>query len=196
MPEFDKNIFQGLRKSIGKTYGELADIVAKESVAWVKTNFRMQGYQGSNGFSAWLHRKNDPDPSRKILHLKGILENAVIVFEKSQRRVTIGVDGRNVPYAKLHNEGGTVMVPVTPKLRKWAWAMYYESGGDKEENEVAGRYKGIALTKKEKLTIKIPQRQFMPLPEEVNQNLHDYLVQKIAERLKDNMSMINNSTIQ
>ncbi len=63
----------------------------------------------------------------------------------------------NTPYAALHNWGGEVHTKptVTPKMRRWAWAKYKETG--------KGKYKGIALTKKTHLNIKytMPQRQFI-----------------------------------
>ena len=82
-----------------------------------------------------------------------------------------------VPYAAIHNRGGTLHPKVTPKMRKFAWAMYYEEmgitrkmkRGDKarktrqaNESEAAKNWKRLALTRKMQLNIRIPQRQFMP----------------------------------
>lgn len=63
----------------------------------------------------------------------------------------------NLPYAEVHNFGGTVhsKPKVTPKMRRWAWAKYKETKQDK--------YKGLALTKQTHLNItaQMPQRQFI-----------------------------------
>ncbi len=66
-------------------------------------------------------------------------------------------------YAPTHNWGGVVHPNVTPKMRKFAWAMHY-----KAEGEEADKWKRLALTKKQKLSIKIPQRQFLGESEELN----------------------------
>ena len=51
-------------------------------------------------------------------------------------------------YASIQDKGGTTHPTVTPKMRKWAWYMFRKYGEDK--------FKGIALTKKQKLTVRIP----------------------------------------
>lgn len=57
------------------------------------------------------------------------------------------------PDAVIHNEGGTVQPTVTPKMRRFAWAMYKKTGDSK--------FKALALTQKAKLSISIPKRQFV-----------------------------------
>ena len=56
-------------------------------------------------------------------------------------------------YAAIHNEGGTLKVSVSDKMRKFAWAMWYKTKHDS--------WKGLALTKKKNITMTIPQRKFM-----------------------------------
>jgi len=51
-------------------------------------------------------------------------------------------------YARIQDEGGITHPTVTPKMRAWAWAMYRKWKEDK--------YKGIALTPKDKLTVHVP----------------------------------------
>lgn len=82
----------------------------------------------------------------------------------------------DVKYAPLHNWGGTVNPTVTDKMRRHAWYMYYKAAGKKkkigkskkkgvpgapQENTQAQFWKRLALTKKSKLNIRIPQRQFL-----------------------------------
>lgn len=99
-------------------------------------------------------------------------------------------------YAPVHNWGGEVNPTVTPKMRRFAWAKYYEASG-KAQKAVKGKRKGkkkgsagnaeppdnpeaqfwkrMALTRKKKLSVKIPQRQFIgesrELTEKINQKL-------------------------
>lgn len=76
--------------------------------------------------------------------------------------------GNNVPYAAIHNDGGTVHPhpTVTPKMRKMAWYRYFNAGGGKKDaapSPEALMWKRLALTKKEKLspTVNIPRRHFL-----------------------------------
>jgi hypothetical protein len=52
-----------------------------------------------------------------------------------------------VKYAWIQDKGGTTHPTVTPRMRRWAWAMFYKMKDDK--------YKAIALTKKAKLDVRI-----------------------------------------
>ena len=51
-------------------------------------------------------------------------------------------------YARIQDKGGTTHPTVTKRMRGWAWYMFYKTKDEK--------YKGIALTKKAKLTVRIP----------------------------------------
>ncbi len=68
------------------------------------------------------------------------------------------------PYSRIHNEGGIInqQITITPKMRRFAWAKYYEEN-PKGEGEAGGKWKGLALTKKTVLTrtINMPKRQYM-----------------------------------
>lgn len=79
-----------------------------------------------------------------------------------------------LPYSAIHNEGGETHPMVTKKMRGYMWYMYYKSTTKRqrkkgEVSEIASMYKGIALTKKETLTVKIPKRQFLYDAPEVKQ---------------------------
>lgn len=114
-----------------------------------------------------------------------------------------------VPYAVIHNEGGTIVSnpTITPKMRKYAWAMAYKlsgrkrgstgkrgkrAGGSKEAiPEEARKWMALALTKKTKLKIraKMPKRQFIgesrELVEKVNKEVNDSI-----QRIKDGISTL------
>lgn len=63
-------------------------------------------------------------------------------------------------YAAIQHFGGAFQRQVTPKMRSYFWARFYESGDD--------RYKWMALTKKQSFTITIPARPFAVLmPDDV-----------------------------
>lgn len=65
----------------------------------------------------------------------------------------IGLFGTNVPYAKIHEQGGTTHPNVTKRSRGFFWAMYIKTG--------LPMWKGMALTKKQKFDITLPARPFL-----------------------------------
>ncbi len=97
----------------------------------------------------------------------------------------------DVPYAPIHNWGGTTHPTVTPQMRRYAWSRYYAAGGGKKNKkgvaagEEAERWKRLALTKKTKLTVRIPQRQFLgpsaELDETIRKELENELTQIFAK---------------
>ncbi len=111
-------------------------------------------------------------------------------------KVTIFND---VVYAPIHNEGGTVHPKITPKMRRFAWAKYYELGGSnggvtprkgqrkgssgassgQAVPEEAEKWKRLALTKKETLTVNIPQRRFMGPSAELDARISEYVENEI-----------------
>ena len=114
-----------------------------------------------------------------------------------------------VPYAVIHNEGGTIVSnpTITPKMRRYAWAMVYKLSGRKRGStgkrgkraggsreaipEEAKKWMALALTKKTKLKIraKMPKRQFIgesrELIEKVNKEVNDSI-----QRIKDGISTL------
>lgn len=126
-------------------------------------NFRKGGFQDGASFEAWPQTKRQASgrgadagrgpllSSRKVLYssIKYVPGNGLVVISSDVR------------YAGIHNEGGITHPRVTPKMRKYAWARYYEAGGKKSASGEADFWKGLALTKKQTLRIKIPRRHFM-----------------------------------
>jgi phage gpG-like protein len=87
----------------------------------------------------------------------------------------------SLPYAAIHNEGGTIT--VTAKMKKYFWAMFYKSSGavsktkkgearqngrNKALSQEATRWKNMAL-KKVGSKITIEQRQFIGPHRQVDQ---------------------------
>lgn len=132
------------------------------ALRFIDGNFKAQGWQGQS-FQKWKPNKR----KGRILVNKGHLRNASY-YISGIAMVTIK---NTQPYANIHNEGGNIKIPVTDKMRKFAWAMYYKNGGGKAKgksaramlrNQNADNWKGLALTKKTYLNINIDQRQFAP----------------------------------
>lgn len=126
-------------------------------------NFRKGGFQDGASFEAWPATKRQisgrgADAGRgPLLSSRKVLYSS-IRYVPGNGHVVISSD---VAYAGIHNDGGTTHPRVTPKMRKYAWARYYEAGGSKAASKEADQWKGLALTKKQTLNIKIPRRHFI-----------------------------------
>lgn len=106
-----------------------------------------------------------------------------------------------VVYAPVHNWGGEIDVTVTDRMRRFAWAKFYKASGKRKEtgtgqkkrvkrrtkpkglNQQAQFWRNMALTKKKKLHIRIPQRQFMGESEELNSRIREKVDQEITNIL-------------
>jgi phage gpG-like protein len=112
----------------------------------------------------WLDTAK-PVKRGSLMVRSGALMASVKPSVVTEERVRISAGSTKVPYAKPHNEGEIINIPVTPQMRKFAWAMNYKTKED--------YWKGLALTKKQTLTIKLPKRQFMGHSNLLNDKLMD-----------------------
>lgn len=116
-----------------------------------------------------------------------------IKYVPGDYRVTVSND---LPYAAIHNQGGTVSPTVTPRMRRFAWYMYYKTSGKnvkgyKEKKKGAAQsaspqaefWRNLALTRKQQLAVKIPRRQFIGESEELTQHINEKIEQEIINIL-------------
>lgn len=117
----------------------LKDIEVKATELFDR-NFEQQGFFGSK----WKQRKNDSDPGRAILIGRGSgrLRKGIQTTKRSGNTITWKFD---VPYAKIHNEGGTIK--TTQNVRPFS-------------RTVKGKVQKVKSFSR-KVNIKIPQRQFI-----------------------------------
>lgn len=125
-------------------------------------NFRKGGFQDGGRFEKWPDTKRQGSGTGASSGRGPLLSSRKVLYNSIGYTPGIGrvVISSNVIYAGIHNEGGVTHPKVTPKMRKYAWARYYEAGGSKGTGD-ADFWKGLALTKKQTLNIKIPRRHFM-----------------------------------
>jgi len=152
----------------------------------VQENFRLGGFQGET-LEKWPATKRQSgsgtDAKRgPLLSSRKVLYSGTD-YRAGDAEVTIY---NTVIYAGIHNDGGTTHPRVTPKMRRYAWARYYAAGGGRgggksrqkaNENSDAEFWKGLALTKKECLSVRIPQRRFIGPSAKINKELR-----KVIER--------------
>nr|DAE58177.1 MAG TPA: tail morphogenesis protein [Caudoviricetes sp.] len=168
-------------------------------------NFRRDGFV-NGGLHPWPKAKRlsagETDAASQygtLLSGRNHLFNS-IKYITSDYRVRVAND---VVYAPVHNWGGSVSVTVTDRMRRFAWAKFYKASGKagktatrqkkgrngpavgQAANPKASFWKNLALTKKKKLDIRIPQRQFLGDSKE--------LTGKINERIEKEIRNILNS---
>ena len=146
---------------------ELAVEIADHAQTFFKSSFDNQGFTDLS-FIPWVLRM-DTDP-HKILMKSEALKDSIKITEATKNSVEITA-GEGLPYAGIHNTGGTIEVKVTDKMRKFFWAMFYASGLEK--------WKGMALTKKDSFIINIPQRQYIGDSATLMQDIDEMIIWKI-----------------
>jgi len=165
----------------------LAGRIAKDHF---QDNFRKSGFV-NNGVTPWKPAKRLSSGSKSADANYGTLLSSrnhlfsSIQYIPGDASVKVST---SVPYASAHNFGETVNPRVTPKMRAFAWAKYFEETGikkgmSKEEKKgleataspKAKMYKGLALTKKQTLSIKMPERKFIGESAELQQAINEKL---------------------
>lgn len=130
---------------------KLPIILANQVQRHFQKGFRKGGGQTDNSKGGWKPRKNDK--GRAILVKSGILRRDINKISQRFDKIEIGTSNRTRDYAMIQNEGGVTHPTVTQKMRGYAWVQYKKTKESK--------WKAIALTKKSRLTVNIPQREFI-----------------------------------
>lgn len=194
---------QRMKKEIEQLISRKLPVVAgKYAKQHFQDNFRQGGFV-NGGLHPWPPAKrlssgeSGADSQYKTLMSSRNHLFSSINYTPGIAKVTIFND---VVYASIHNEGGTVHPKITPKMRRFAWAKYYEltgkqkgsqkprkgqknrslqSASNQSDSGEAEKWKRLALTKKETLTINIPQRQFMGQSTELDAKISAYVEKEV-----------------
>ena len=131
---------------------EIARIAATIAQDFFKESFRDQGWTDRT-FDPWEKRSAGAprNEGRNILVDSGRLSDSISIISQKWNNVEVGSVG--LDYAQVHNEGATITVPITEKMRDFFWHKWYDTGNEK--------WKAMALTPQESFQIDIPQRQFI-----------------------------------
>lgn len=190
---------QEFAREINRKSRELSDLIQRKMPVLVgrmakdhyQDNFR-KGGEVNGGLKKWTPAKRLSSGSSSAGANYGTLLSgrnhlfSSVSYTPGAARVRVH---NYAPHASTHNDGGTVEPTVTPKMRRFAWAKYYEAGGGKKnagngkrkgknagsggENKEAEFWKNFALTKKKKLSIKMPVRRFLGESKELNKEILD-----------------------
>lgn len=163
-----------------------AAVIAKNHF---RQNFRDAGFL-DGGLHPWkkTRRQEAGDERTPLTSRRNHLMNSIDAVPAPGRVTVVNP----VPYATIHNEGGTINThpTVTPEMRGMAWAKAYSIAGvrkgdklPKELPEEAGKWRALALTKKQKLNIKvkIPQRRFIGESKELREKINKAIIDKLKE---------------
>lgn len=138
----------------------------------------------------WKRRKWNDDETRGLLVRTGALRQSIRSEIVGQEKVVFSSES---PYAKIHNEGGTIT--VTRRMKGWFWIKYREAIGqrtfkrdgsqrnnkkNRDINSVAGFYKAMAL-KKTGSKIVIPKRQFIGRHPDMEKLLYDIVTVNVKK---------------
>ena len=148
----------------------LHDITRYASVSglnFFKESFQKQGFTDA-AFVPWPKRAPDSRPGGALLVQSGHLRDSLQILERSPARI---VFGSPVPYSEIHNQGGSLRVPLTPKSRRFFWYMYHKTGQQ--------HYKWMALSKKKSFRIHLPKRQFVGHSKTLMRDLNAWAVRHI-----------------
>ena len=137
------------------------------AVEHYKENFVKGGFV-NNGLNPWPKRKGDKDPGRATLVKRARLKNGNRIFRANQKEVVIG---NSVPYAKIHNEGGT----ITQSARSELFVRNRRKKGAGKGRFKRGTQAGRGFSYGDR-KIRIPKRQFMGDSKELRTKITNWYI--------------------
>lgn len=172
------------RRQAGRIASYINDIapamVVQKTLRFIDGNFRAQGWQGAT-FKAWQKQK-----VRKgtILIMTGRLRRGTNYTTNGRGEVRFY---NNVPYARIHNEGGTIN--ATQQVRGFTRRRFNTDeisapGARKAKfaKTQTGESQVRGFTRVMKTTM--PQRQFMPYEGHESPVLNDSIKRELEKRIK------------
>ncbi|KFF13105.1 hypothetical protein IW15_10095 [Chryseobacterium soli] len=167
MPNNNAQEFDRLRTKYRNFQRTIPQKAAITMVNFFKRNFKVGGFVDVP-FQRW--KKSTYPGARATMVRSGNTRREIKKIQVSQSRVTVGIGNHN-HYAKIHNEGGKIL--ITPKIRRFFWAKYKETGKE--------YWMWLALTKK--THIEIPQRKFIGDSKALEKTLDRMIVSELKKAL-------------
>ena len=170
--------------AVSKAYERLPNEIAAIAVKFSKERFRDQAWL-DNTREPWKQRSRKrvgKSRSQTLLVDKGRLKRSIRKISASPTRVVIGTD---VPYAQIHNEGGTIKGVVTVKqhnVRSYNRKAYTRQRAGRSESIKAQNIKGHSVkTHRRKMNTRIPARPFIGQSEALEQQLITHITNRFTE---------------
>ncbi len=167
MPNNNAREFDKLSRKYRNFRRTVPQKAAITMVNFFKRNFNVGGFVDVP-FQRW--KKSTYPGARATMVRSGNTRREIKKIQISESRVVVGIANHN-HYAKIHNEGGKI--PITPKMRRFFWAKFKETGKD--------YWKWLALTKKS--FIEIPQRKIIGDSIALEKTLDRMLISELKKAL-------------
>lgn len=141
-------------------------IIAETAVEYFKESFTIKGWNGT----PWPQAK-EPPTNGSLMVRSAALVSSIRPRVVTAKEVIISAGSPRVPYAKIHNQGGTIKQVPTAKQRRFFWAMEYKNNPNAKDDtpRELGRWGKMAQAKE--LSITIPQRKFAGHSPELNRRI-------------------------
>ena len=164
----NKNNIPNFRQIANELVKNASRYAASESVKFFKDSFVKGGFTDAS-FQKW-QQTNNPLAGKHTMYRSGKLMRSVKKQTATTSKVVVIADA---DHADIHNSGGTIT--VTPQMKKFFWAKYYEQVGKVTTNKQGA----VSLNKSNRAIgakaifckrmammpvgskIKMPKRQFM-----------------------------------
>lgn len=193
--DIEKLVTKAKNEILKEVNNRLPRKVGVIAVNHFRQNFRDGGWL-DGGLHPWkrTRRQGSSSPDAKYTPLTSRRDHLMRSIQASTTPGQVTVENP-VPYAAIHNDGGNITThpTVTERMRKYAWRMVYSLAGIKGKGKLpkelpaeAEKWKGLALTKKKKISVHahIPQRQFMGDSAELRVKVNKIINESI-QRIKD-----------
>lgn len=162
------NEIEKLRNKYRRFRQSIPQKAAVTMVNFFKRNFQAGGFVDVP-FQKW--KKSIYPGARRTMVRSGNTRRQIKKIQVSETRVVVGIANHN-HYAKIHNEGGQIL--ITPKMRRFFWAKYKETGRE--------YWKNLAITKK--THIDIPKRQFIGNSIALEKTMDRMLINELKKALQ------------
>lgn len=162
----NKLSLKGAQDAFRKMKPQILEMASQEAINHFQDNFRKRGFV-DQGVQPWkeVQRRiagtlayettGSTTRGRGILIGKGSghLRRMIRRVRRGTSYVVVGVKG--IPYAEIHNEGGTIRQTLTEKQRR-----YFRYIGAKSNNPVV-RKQAFGMSQGSTITINIPRRKYI-----------------------------------
>jgi len=176
--------FRRRMDAVSKAYDRMPNEIAAIAVKFSKDRFRDQAWL-DNTRQPWKQRASSRPGKRRsqtLLVDKGRLKRSIRKISASPSRVVIGTD---VPYAQIHNEGGTIKSVVTVRehdIKPYRRKAYTRHRAGRSESIKAQNIRGHSVkTHQRKMNTKIPARPFIGQSEALERQLLNHVQTSFEE---------------
>ncbi len=178
MPFDDKKIKEKLKKLVN-LLDKVPAIVGQEAENFYKDRFHEQGWRDKNLVRWKPKKKPDGYPILRSKNPSGLADT--IIWEKiDNNSILLTAGDARKPYARIHNEGGIITIPLTKRMRSYFWSMYYKSKGDERD-----MWKNMALSRKSQFRVIMPKRQYMGQSEALESIIINDITNHIKKIIND-----------